>query len=152
MKQKSIFLCAALCLLVNAVSAQTVSADSINALNNKNDKLQMAITINNQKVQLAKMQNQLFQQNYNVEKTAAASQKAASKNEDAATILNNDDQDKDKANTARKSARTAEKNSTRARNAQSKMSNLTEDISDLEKRIADNVQKLTVMGGLQYLQ
>jgi len=152
MKQKSILLCAALCLLVNAVSAQTVSADSINALTNKNDKLQMAITINTQKIQLARMQNQFFQQNYNVEKTAAASQKAANKNEDAATTLNNDDQDKDKANTARKSARTAERNSTRARNAQSKMNNLSEDISDLEKKIADNVQKLTVMGGLQYLQ
>jgi len=32
------------------------------------------------------------------------------------------------------------------------MNNLSEDISDLEKKIADNVQKLTVMGGLQYLQ
>lgn len=152
MKQKWILLCAAIVMLSKVGSAQMVSADSINTLNNKNKMLEMALTINEQKIKLAKMQNQLFQQNYNVEKTATASQKSASKNEDDATILNNDNQDKDKANTARKSARTAQRNSSDARNAQDKMTDITGDVQNLEKKIADNEQKLTMMGGARYLQ
>jgi hypothetical protein len=152
MKQKWIFLCAAILLLAKAVHAQNVSADSINTLKNNNKMMEMAITINEQKIQLAGLQNQLLQQNTNVERTAAASQQSASNNQNAATILTGDDQDKDKANKARKSARTAQRNSSHARDAQDKMAGLAEDVQNLEKKIADNEQKLTTMGGARYLQ
>lgn len=152
MKTKFFLLCAALLLLSRVLYAQSISADSVNTLNNNNKMLYMAITINNQKLQLAKMQGQLLEKNYKVEKTAAASQKAAGKNEEAATILNNDDQDKNKANTARKTARSADKNAARARNAENKMNDLSEDIEHLQKNLADNIQKLTMMGGQRYLE
>ena len=152
MNQKWIMLVAAMFLITGSVSAQAVSVDSVNVLNNNNKMLRMAISINDQKLQLAKLQNQLLQQNYTVEKTAAASQKSASKNEDAATNLNNDDQDKRKAHTARKSARTAERNSSDARHAQDKMTDLTRNVENLKKKIADDQQSLTTMGGARYLE
>jgi hypothetical protein len=152
MKCRLILLAAAMFLTMGAASAQAISADSVKALNNNNRMLRMAISINDQKIQLAKMQHQLSEQNYTVEKTAAASQKSAGKNEDAATSLNNDDQDKSKAKTARKSARTAERASSRARNAQDKMTDIGEDVQSLQKKIAAGEQELTAMGGARYLQ
>lgn len=139
-------------LIGNTASAQGVSADSIKTLNNNNKMLRMAISINEQKLQLAKLQNQLLQQSSDVAKTAAASQEAARKNETAAERLNKDDQDKRKAKEARRSARAAEINSSEARDAQDKLDRLTRDVQKLEKKIADNQEDLTKMGGARYLQ
>jgi hypothetical protein len=152
MKQRALLMVAALFFFAGTVSAQAISQDSVKALNNNNKMLKMAISINEQKLQLAKLQSQLLQQNSDVERTALASQKSAGKNEDAATSLNNDDQDKSKAKTARKSARTAERASSRARNAQEKMTDLGDDTRKLEKNIAAAEQQLTAMGGAKYLQ
>lgn len=152
MKHKLILLIAAMLLTAGGASAQVISADSVKALNNSNKMMRMAIALNDQKIQLAKMQYQLSQQSHYVETTATASQKSAGKNEDAATRLNNDDQDKKKAKTARKSARSAERASSRARNAQDKMSSLEEDVQSLEKKIAAGTQELIAMGGARYLQ
>jgi hypothetical protein len=142
----------ALLLIVHTASAQGVSADSIKALNNNTKMLRMAISINEQKVQLAKLQNQLVEQRAAVEKTAAASLEAARKNEAAAERLKKDDQDKSKAKEARRSAQAAETNSSEARDAQDKLERLTRDVQKLEKKIADNQEDLVKMGGAKYLQ
>ena len=151
MNVKWITLMSAILLISNIVLAQAVTSDSINSLNNDNKLLRIAISINDKKIELAKLQNQLSQKNYNVESAAKASQKAADNNQDAATILTNDDQDKGKANKAKKAARDAEKSSSKARNAQGKLTDLTKDIERLEKEIADSEQKLINMGGSRYL-
>ena len=151
MKQKWIQLLTVMVLSTGAVYAQSVSDDSIKSLKNNDKMLHMAISINDQKLQLAKMQNELAQMTYEAEKAAAASQEAASKNEDAAATLNNDDQDKQKANAVEKTAQTAHVNSSKARNAQKKMAKLTKDVRNLEKRIADNEQELIRMGGERYV-
>lgn len=151
MNVKWITLMSAILLISNIVLAQAVTSDSINSLTNDNKLLRIAISINDKKIELAKLQNQLSQKNYNVESAAKASQKAADNNQDAATILTNDDQDKGKANKAKKAARDAEKSSSKARNAQGKLTDLTKDIERLEKEIADSEQKLINMGGSRYL-
>lgn len=151
MKQKWMVLLAVMLTISGMASAQAVTADSINALKKDNELLKMAIAINDEKLELAKLQNQLAEKNYNVEKTADASQKAASDNQDAAAVLTNDDQDKAKANKAKKSADNADKSASKARKAQDKLGDLNKDIDKLKKHIADSEQKLSSMGGTQYL-
>lgn len=151
MKQKWMVLLAIMLTISGIASAQAVTADSINALKKDNELLKMAIAINDEKLELAKLQNQLVEKNYNVEKAADASQKAASDNQDAAAVLTNDDQDKAKANNAKKSADNADKSASKARKAQDKLGDLNKDIDKLKKHIADSEQKLSSMGGIQYL-
>ncbi|MEO7768519.1 MAG: hypothetical protein ABIS01_13910 [Ferruginibacter sp.] len=151
MNIKRITLMSAILLVSNIVFAQAVTPDSINVLKNDNKMLKIAISINEKKIELAKLQNQLSQKNSDVETTAKASQKAADNNQNSANILTNDDQDKDKANTAKKSARDAEKSSSKARNAQDKLTDLNKDIEKIKKEIDENEQKLISMGGSRYL-
>jgi Mg2+ and Co2+ transporter CorA len=151
MKQKWMLLLAGMLIISGIASAQVVTADAIAALKKDNELLKMAISINDQKLELAKLQNQLMEKNSNVEKTADASQKAADNNQEAAAVLVNDDQDKAKASAAKKSANTADKNASKARKAEDKLGDLNKDIEKLKKQIAESEQKLSGMGGAQYL-
>jgi|GEM_PF-3302121 len=141
----------AIVIISNVVSAQAVTQDFISALSNDNTMLQMAISINDKKIEMAKLQNQLDEKNSDVKNSAKASQKAADNNQSAATVLTNDDQDKRKAKAATKAARKAEKSSSQARNAKDKLVNITRDIEKLKIEIADSEQKLKAMGGSKYL-
>ena len=151
MKQKWMILLAGMLAISGIASAQAVTADSIAALKRDNELLKMAISINDQKLDLAKLQNQLAEKNSDVDKTADASHKAADNNQEAAAELVNDDQDKSKANSAKKSASSADKSASKARKAQDKLGDLNKDIDKLKKQIAASEQKLSSMGGSQYL-
>jgi DNA repair exonuclease SbcCD ATPase subunit len=151
MKQKLIILIVAAFMITEVASAQAISADSVKVLNANNKLLRMAISINDQKLELAKLQSKLRDEESDVEKVAQASQKAADKNKTAATKLSKDAQDEDKADAAKKAARDAERRSTKARDAQEKLTSLKQHIENLKKEITENEQKLVTMGGAKYL-
>src|SRR4051812_43543652 len=109
MKLKCITLLSGLFMISSTTFAQTVSTDQINGIKNDTRMLRIAIAINDQKLELAKLQNQVSEKTEDVDKAAKASQSAADVNQNNATILNNDDLDKKKAHKARKSAQSAEK-------------------------------------------
>jgi chromosome segregation ATPase len=138
-------------MISGTVMAQTISSDSIKALNNNTKLLKMALLINDQKLEMAKLQNEFSQKKDDLDKAAKASQKSADSNQNTATALSNDDQNKSKAKAARRSARKAERNSSKARKAQDKLDDLTKDMDKLKKEIADNEQKVNGMGGSRYL-
>jgi len=151
MKFKCITLLSGLFMISSTTFAQTVSTDQINAIKNDTKMLRIAIAINDQKLELAKLQNQVSEKTEDVDKATKASQSAADVNQNNATILNNDDLDKKKAHKARKSAQSAENSSSKARKAQDRLADLNKDIDQLNKDIAKNEQKLNTMGGSQYV-
>ena len=135
--------------LFSGISAQVVSKDSINVLNNEKDALKIAKTLNERKIKLAKLENELAGKSGDVNKTADKSEQAASDNQQAANELAGDDQDKKKAKAAKKTANHAEQSAKQARKASDKLKDLNKDIEDLKKQIQQDEQKLTNMGGLQ---
>lgn len=151
MKQKGIVLVIALFLMANTGFAQVINADSAKVLNANNKLLRMAIEINDQKLELAKLQNKLMEEEAEMDKAAKASQKAADKNKTAASKLSKDAQDEDKAESAKKAARDAERSASKAREAQEKLADINKDIEKKKKEITDNEQKLTQQGGAKYL-
>ncbi len=151
MNLNSILMVIGVLVFSNVLSAQVVSADSINTLSNNNKMLKIAISINDKKLELAKYQNERVQKNYEVTSSANTSLVAANTNQDAATILLNDDQDKAKAKTAKKSARKAEKSAFKARKAQDNLVDHVNEIEKLKNEIADEEQKLKALGGSKYL-
>jgi len=147
MKKKWILTVMGMMLLGGIVSAQAITKDSINVLNNEKDKLKVAKSLNDNKLKLAKLENQVAQYTDNVQKTTEESQKAANDNQEAANTLLEDSQDKKKAKAAKKSANHAENNGKDARKAADKLSDLNKDIDELKKKILSDEQKLAALGG-----
>jgi chromosome segregation ATPase len=124
-----------------SASAQ-VTSDSINSLKQQKQSLEISARINDRKLQLAKLENNLDKRTRDVENTALDAQKAADENADAAAKLSADPQDKTLAKRARKAANAAEKSAKKARNASDDLAGLKKDIESLKNKIADDESKL----------
>lgn len=146
MKKKTMFLVMSMILFTGFIFAQ-VTKDSINSLINEKDRLKIAKTLNENKLKMAKMENDIAGRTANLDQANIESQRAADENRQAADDLASDPQDKSKAKKASKSARYAERSSKNARKASEKLDDLNNDISDMRKKIADQEQKLAAMGG-----
>jgi preprotein translocase subunit SecF len=144
MKLNSILLILAV-FLFSGISAQVVSKDSFNVLNNEKEALKIAKSINERKIKLAKLENEIAEKTSDLQKTAEESQQAAKANQDAANELSGDDQDKKKAKAAKKAANHAEQSAKQARKAQDKLNDLNKDIESLRKQILEDEQKLAGM-------
>ena len=147
MKKTWILMLTGMILFCGVVSAQVVTKDSISALNNEKEKLKIAKSLNENKLKLAKLENEVAKYADKVQKTAEGSQKAADDNQEAANDLSNDAQDKKKAKSAKKAANHAEDNAKDARKANEKLKDLTKDIDELKKKIREDEQKLVALGG-----
>ncbi len=143
---------AAMFVVASLTHAQVVSQDSMKVLNNEKEILKIAGKVNDKKLKLAKLENQVAERQSDIEKTKVASDKATQDNQDAASKLSDDAQDKSKAKAARKAASNAESSAKKARKAVEKLDDLNKDIEDLKKEISQDESKLSSLGGDQYIK
>jgi chromosome segregation ATPase len=129
-------------LLVTVTGLGQVSPDSISSLKQRKQSLELKSKINEQKLQLAKLENNIDKNTREMENTAAEAQKAADENAEAATRLSNNPQDKKLARRTEKAADYAKKSARRARAAADNLANLIKDIESLKSKIADEEAKL----------
>ena len=120
------------------VTAQGVSKDSMQALNEQKQNIEISKKLNERKIDLVKLENEFAKKTQDVEKTALEAQNSALKNQQAADKLRNDPQNKGLANQANKAARQAERSSKSARKANDDLQKLTEDIASLKDKIAED--------------
>ena len=126
----------------STASAQLIGKDSMTVLKNGQESSKIQQSINDHKMDLAKLENKLAEKTEAMHKANARAQEAAEANKDAAGTLNDDANSKKRAKKARKSAKEAESASKDARNAQEDLKDLNEDIEDLRKKIAKEEKKL----------
>lgn len=126
------------------VSAQVVSKDSISSLNQQKDALKISKRLNDNKLKLAKLQNEVPGKTADVQRTAEQAQKSAIENQTAANNLASSPQDKALARRADNAGSQAKKDARRARSAADDLQSLNKDIENLQKKIADDQQKLGI--------
>lgn len=124
-----------------SASAQGVSKDSINMLNQQKEAIEVSKKLNEKRIELAKLENELTEKTNKANEAAQEAQKAAGENEDLANRLRNDAQNKDLANQANKSAKQAEKSSKNARKAAEDVEDINKKIESLRKEIAEEESK-----------
>ncbi|WP_201747741.1 outer membrane beta-barrel protein [Dyadobacter flavalbus] len=124
-----------------SASAQGVSKDSINMLNQQKEAIEISKKLNEKRIELAKLENELTEKTNKANEAAQEAQKAAGENEDLANRLRNDAQNKDLANQANKSAKQAEKSAKNARKAAEDVDDINKKIESLRKEIAEEESK-----------
>lgn len=149
MKNKWIIVTLGLLLSVQ-LYAQVVSKDSISTLNEQKHALRIGKDLNDQKIKLTKLENELTIKTRLVDKTAEQAQISADKNGVAADRLTEDAQDKKKASRANNAARHAQRDAKRARKAYDDFENLNKDIEYLKSKIADDEIKLAEIPGYPF--
>ena len=128
-------------------TAQVVSKDSINILKDEKATLEISKKLNERKMELAKLENQLDAAIQDVDKTAQQAQRSADDNRKNAEQLGSDPLDKKRARRAGNSASSARKDAKRARKASDHLDGLRKDIESLKRKIADDEGKLAKMQG-----
>ncbi|GGC14051.1 MULTISPECIES: porin family protein [Dyadobacter] len=147
MKIQSIFIQAvALAILALPLAAQQVSKDSLDALKNQKQSIESSAKLNEQKIELAKLENELIEKTGAAEKKAVEAQKLADENQALAGRLKDDPQNKKLSNQASKSARTAERGAKSARKAADQAEELKKDIESLKSKIAEEETKSGDLG------
>ena len=126
----------------SSLSAQRISNDSMNVLKNDKESMKIQQSINERKIELAKLENKLAEKTGSLHTANEKAQEAAEGNKDAAGNLTDDANSKKRAKKARKAAKNAESAAKDARNAQEDLDELNEDIEDLRKKIANDERKL----------
>lgn len=148
---KNIWVMATLGLLMSMqLSAQVVSKDSIGSLKHQKEALQISKDLNERKIKLAKLENELKDKSELVDKTAQKAQESADDNGTAAERLTNDAQDKKKANKANNAAEEAQRDSKKARKASNSLESLIEDIESLKTAIVNDEKKLAAIPGYPF--
>jgi chromosome segregation ATPase len=136
-------------VLVSATSfAQPVSTDSITALKQQKNVLELSKQINDRKLKLAKLENTVEQKTMDMQRTAEQAQKSANANAEAANDLSKDPQDKSLARKANKAAGNAKADARHARIAAGDLADLKKDIESLKDKIAKDEAKLASMQAL----
>lgn len=128
-----------------SLQAQEVSKDSIKTLKQEKKDLEISKRLNENKLELAKLQNSLREATDKVASTANEAQDAASDNQATAKKLNDDSQDKKLAKRARKDSRRAEKAAKAGRHASDDLADLQKDILRLQKKISEDESRLGII-------
>ncbi|WP_165940172.1 outer membrane beta-barrel protein [Dyadobacter psychrotolerans] len=122
--------------------AQVVSKDSIQALEQQKDAIELSKDVNDKKTQLAKLQNDLEKKNKEAQESAAKAERSARENQTAAARLSSNAQDKKLADQAKNSARRAERDAKAARKAADNQKSTQEDIAKLQSEISEQESKI----------
>jgi len=142
---------AALGLLISMqLSAQVVSKDSISTLKEQKQALKISKDLNEQKIKLAKIENERTAKTQLFDKTAEQAQVSADNNGTAAERLTDDAQDKKKASRANNTARHAQRDAKKARKAYDNLEHLNKEIEALKTKIADDEIKLAAIPGYPF--
>lgn len=131
-------------LSLSAMATAQVSVDSVRALHQQKESLELSTKVNDLKMKLAKLENTLNGKTREMESTATDAQRAADDNATAASRLSNDSQDKKLARQAENAADNAKKSAKRARVAADNLADLKKDIDTLKMKIAEGEAKLAV--------
>lgn len=123
--------------------AQTVSDDSINALKLQKKEIEANGKLNEDKIALAKLENELVKKINEARQDAQKAQISANRNNDAAKNLINNAQNKKSATQARSAARAAQHDARKARNSEQDVKNLKADIESLKGKIVAREAELT---------
>ncbi|WP_159476811.1 hypothetical protein [Dyadobacter sp. 3J3] len=142
---------ALLSLMSFTISAQVVSRDSIDILNHQKQAIEISKRLNDRKIELAKLENEMPVKTQDVSQTATNAQNAAVDNVTAADKLVKDAEDKKLARNAHHTAGEAQRDSRKARKAADKLENLTKDIQSLKDKISEDEQKLASIPGYPFL-
>ena len=128
-----------------SVQAQNVTQDSIKILKKEKKDIEISKRLNENKLELAKLQNTLQEKTDKVASTTKDAQNAATYNQATADKLKDDSQDKKLASRATKDARKAEKAAKAGRHATEELSDLQENILRLQKKISEDELKLGIV-------
>ena len=132
-------------LMSMSLSAQVVSKDSLTSLKNQKESIELSKKINEQKIELAKLENEITGKTLEADQTAEKAKSAAEANVQAADNLTNDAQDKQLSKKAGKSAGTASRDAKKARKAADNLDGLKKNIDSLKSKIAEEEAKLAAM-------
>ena len=122
--------------------AQAVTQDSIAILKQQKEALKISKKLNERKLELAKLENNVEKKTQDVQNTAQQAQASANENSQAASNLTSNAQDEKLAKKASKSASNAKSDAKKARKAVESLANLQKDIASLKQKIADDEVKL----------
>ena len=122
--------------------AQAVTQDSIAILKQQKEALKISKKLNERKLELAKLQNNVEKKTQDVQNTAHQAQLSANENSQAASNLTSNAQDEKLAKKASKSASNAKSDAKKARKAVESLADLQKDIASLKQKIADDESKL----------
>ena len=125
--------------------AQAITQDSITNLKQQKESLKISKKLNDRKLELAKLENNVEKKTQDVNNTAQQAQASANDNSQAATNLTGNAQDKKLAKKASKSADNARSDAKKARKAVQSLANLQKNITDLRKKIAEDEIKLSAV-------
>jgi hypothetical protein len=133
-------------MLIGKNTTAQVSVDSMKNLKTQKDILKIQERLNANKIELAKYENSIAGTSRNQEIAAKDAQQSANANNNAASDLSNDAQNRKLAKKASRKARQAEKDASTARKNNGRMDKLNKNIEGLKKKIAEDEQKLLLMG------
>lgn len=145
MKIKWMISLVAIIFINTSVMAQAVTKDSIAILKQQKESLKISKKLNERKLELARLENNVEKKTRDVQNTAQQAQTSANENGEAATNLTGNAQSEKLAKKASKSADNARSDAKKARKAIQSLENLQKDIADLRKKIADDENKLGVI-------
>ena len=129
-------------MLFSAIAVAQVSNDSLQALRQQKQSLELSTKINELKMRLAKLENTLEDKTRELDGTTATARQAADDNSTAANRLASDPQNKKLARHAESSGDNAKKSAKRARVATDDMQDLKKDIEALKSKIVKDEAKL----------
>lgn len=145
MKTNRIIYALSLILLAFPLTAQVVSKDSLSILKEQRQMLEIGKRLNENKLELAKLENEREEKVTAVSQTSENAQKSADANKQAADRLGEESQDRKLARRANSSAGSARADAKRARKAGYSLEKLDKDISSLKASIREDEEKLADM-------
>lgn len=145
MKINRIISALSLILLAFPLTAQVVSKDSLSILKEQRQMLEIGKRLNENKLELAKLENAREEKATAVSQTAENAQKSADANKEAADKLGEESQDRKLARKANSSAGSAKSDAKKARKAGYSLEKLDKDISSLKNSIQEDEKKLADM-------
>ncbi|MGN7885488.1 hypothetical protein ACN9ML_05580 [Dyadobacter endophyticus] len=145
MKINKIIASLSLILLAFPLTAQVVSKDSLSNLKEQRQMLEIGKRLNENKIELAKLENERDGKVAAVSQTSENAQKSADANKQAADRLGEQSQDRKLARRANNSAGSARSDAKKARKAGYSLEKLDKDINSLKASIQDDEQKLVDM-------
>ncbi len=145
MKTNTIIASLSLILLAFPLTAQVVSKDSLANLKSERQMLEIGKRLNENKTQLAKLENEREGKLMEVSQTSENAQKSANANKQAADKLRDESQDRKLARRANNSAGSAKSDAKKARKAGYSLERLDSDINSLKARIQKDAKELADM-------
>lgn len=145
MKTNRLISALSLILLAFPLTAQVVSRDSLSNLKEQKQMLEIGKRLNENKLELVKLENEREGKVTAVSETSENAQKSADANKQAAERLGEESQDRKLARRANNSAGSAKADAKRARKAGYSLEKLDKDISSLRASIQEDEKKLAGM-------